>query len=128
MQIRLHCIHLTTVTNIYSLFELLLKRNWCSEKKKKLWFNRTDRISSCFRIYLFSKSYFCYKIIYLISGNYQEPIHPVPIPVHVEEYCQTKGSYCLCHYCKCEKGTINCKNPGYGKIFINSWRIWYWCT
>ena len=24
-----------------------------------------------------------------------------------------KGSYCQCHYCKCEKGHVSCK--GYGK-------------
>ncbi|XP_059083358.1 uncharacterized protein LOC131880692 [Tigriopus californicus] len=27
--------------------------------------------------------------------------------------CIVKGSYCSCHYCKCEKGHIHC--GGYGK-------------
>ncbi len=27
--------------------------------------------------------------------------------------CIVKGSYCNCHYCKCEKGHIHC--GGYGK-------------
>ena len=27
--------------------------------------------------------------------------------------CLVKGSYCNCHYCKCEKGTVHC--GGYGK-------------
>ena len=26
--------------------------------------------------------------------------------------CIVKGSYCQCHYCKCEKGHVSCK--GYG--------------
>ncbi len=26
--------------------------------------------------------------------------------------CIVKGSYCNCHYCKCEKGWVHC---GYGK-------------
>jgi hypothetical protein len=55
----------------------------------------------------------------IYTANYQDHIAEPPIiPVHhVEEYCQTKGSYCLCHYCKCEKGLINCKNAGYGKKY-----------
>lgn len=32
--------------------------------------------------------------------------------------CIVKGSYCSCHYCKCEKGHIHCgKHGGYGKIY-----------
>ncbi len=27
--------------------------------------------------------------------------------------CIVKGSYCNCHYCKCEKGWVHC--GGYGK-------------
>ena len=27
--------------------------------------------------------------------------------------CLVKGSYCQCHYCKCEKGQVHCS--GYGK-------------
>ena len=27
--------------------------------------------------------------------------------------CLVKGSYCNCHYCKCDKGTVHC--GGYGK-------------
>ena len=27
--------------------------------------------------------------------------------------CIVKGSYCNCHYCKCEKGHVHC--GGYGK-------------
>ena len=26
--------------------------------------------------------------------------------------CLVKGSYCQCHYCKCEKGHIHCKGHG----------------
>ena len=30
--------------------------------------------------------------------------------------CIVKGSYCSCHYCKCEKGWVHCgKKHGYGK-------------
>ena len=30
--------------------------------------------------------------------------------------CIVKGSYCSCHYCKCEKGHIHCgKHGGYGE-------------
>ena len=29
--------------------------------------------------------------------------------------CIVKGSYCNCHYCKCEKGWVHCKGHGYGK-------------
>ena len=25
-----------------------------------------------------------------------------------------QGSYCQCHYCKCEKGHIHCKGHGHG--------------
>jgi hypothetical protein len=36
-----------------------------------------------------------------------------------EVSCETKGSYCLCHYCKCEKGRVHCGKPdlqfGYGR-------------
>ena len=28
--------------------------------------------------------------------------------------CIVKGSYCSCHYCKCEKGHIHCKGHGHG--------------
>ena len=30
--------------------------------------------------------------------------------------CIVKGSYCQCHYCKCEHGYLNCgsKKGGYG--------------
>ena len=28
--------------------------------------------------------------------------------------CIVKGSYCQCHYCKCEKGHIHCKGHGHG--------------
>ena len=29
--------------------------------------------------------------------------------------CIVKGSYCNCHYCKCEKGHVHCKEKhGYG--------------
>ena len=36
--------------------------------------------------------------------------------------CIVKGSYCSCHYCKCEKGQINCgkghgHGGGYGKKY-----------
>merc|ERR1711953_1569495 len=36
--------------------------------------------------------------------------------------CIVKGSYCSCHYCKCEKGQISCKGGhhgggGYGKKY-----------
>ena len=36
--------------------------------------------------------------------------------------CVVKGSYCQCHYCKCEKGQLHCQkkglgfNKGFGKI------------
>ena len=36
--------------------------------------------------------------------------------------CIVKGSYCQCHYCKCEKGQLHCQkkglgfNKGFGKI------------
>ena len=29
--------------------------------------------------------------------------------------CIVKGSYCSCHYCKCEHGHIHCKGHGHGK-------------
>ena len=35
--------------------------------------------------------------------------------------CVVKGSYCQCHYCKCEKGQLHCRakglafNHGFGK-------------
>ena len=28
--------------------------------------------------------------------------------------CIVKGSYCQCHYCKCEHGHIHCKGHGHG--------------
>ena len=28
--------------------------------------------------------------------------------------CIVKGSYCNCHYCKCEKGQISCSGYGHG--------------
>ena len=28
--------------------------------------------------------------------------------------CIVKGSYCNCHYCKCEKGHISCSGYGHG--------------
>ena len=28
--------------------------------------------------------------------------------------CIVKGSYCQCHYCKCEHGQIHCKGHGHG--------------
>lgn len=28
--------------------------------------------------------------------------------------CIVKGSYCACHYCKCEKGHVHCGKHGYG--------------
>ena len=38
--------------------------------------------------------------------------------------CIVKGSYCNCHYCKCEKGSVSCSGyghgsgKGYGKFFL----------
>ena len=32
--------------------------------------------------------------------------------------CIVKGSYCNCHYCKCEKGWVHC---GYGKHGYGEW-------
>ena len=29
--------------------------------------------------------------------------------------CIVKGSYCQCHYCKCEKGHVSCKGYGHEK-------------
>merc|ERR1719278_1236151 len=38
--------------------------------------------------------------------------------------CVVKGSYCQCHYCKCEKGQIHCRHKshhayasGFGKTY-----------
>ena len=28
--------------------------------------------------------------------------------------CVVKGSYCQCHYCKCEKGQLHCQKKGLG--------------
>ena len=28
--------------------------------------------------------------------------------------CIVKGSYCQCHYCKCEKGQLHCQKKGLG--------------
>ena len=28
--------------------------------------------------------------------------------------CIVKGSYCNCHYCKCEKGHVHCGGYGHG--------------
>merc|ERR1712064_17076 len=28
--------------------------------------------------------------------------------------CVVKGSYCQCHYCKCEKGQLHCSKKGFG--------------
>merc|ERR1711874_181177 len=28
--------------------------------------------------------------------------------------CVVKGSYCRCHYCKCEKGQLHCQKKGLG--------------
>ena len=37
--------------------------------------------------------------------------------------CIVKGSYCQCHYCKCEHGNVKCKGHGsgggYGKFQLN---------
>ena len=36
--------------------------------------------------------------------------------------CIVKGSYCNCHYCKCEKGHIHCGgygHHGHGKLKSN---------
>ena len=35
--------------------------------------------------------------------------------------CIVKGSYCNCHYCKCEKGHVHCGGygkGGHGKLFV----------
>ena len=39
------------------------------------------------------------------------------------DHCIVKGSYCQCHYCRCEKGQLHCKEdpkkkPGYGRISL----------
>ena len=33
--------------------------------------------------------------------------------------CIVKGSYCQCHYCKCEKGHVSCKGYGHDKGYGN---------
>ena len=38
--------------------------------------------------------------------------------------CIVKGSYCNCHYCKCEKGHVHCGGygkGGHGKIQFTNW-------
>merc|ERR1711974_446551 len=37
-------------------------------------------------------------------------------PVHhgTGTSCVVKGSYCQCHYCKCEKGQLHCRAKGLG--------------
>ena len=34
--------------------------------------------------------------------------------------CIVKGSYCQCHYCKCEKGHVSCKGYGHEKGYGNN--------
>ena len=35
--------------------------------------------------------------------------------LHISTHISTvQGSYCQCHYCKCEKGHIHCKGHGHG--------------
>ena len=34
--------------------------------------------------------------------------------------CIVKGSYCQCHYCKCEKGHVSCKGYGHDKGYGNN--------
>ena len=34
--------------------------------------------------------------------------------------CVVKGSYCQCHYCKCEKGHVSCKGYGHEKGYGNN--------
>ncbi len=45
-------------------------------------------------------------------------------------YIYKQGSYCNCHYCKCEKGSVHCDKHGYGEttfnfqnIFVNNNKI-----
>merc|ERR1712062_403794 len=35
--------------------------------------------------------------------------------------CIVKGSYCQCHYCKCEKGHVSCKGYGHEKGYGKSY-------
>ena len=38
--------------------------------------------------------------------------------------CVVKGSYCQCHYCKCEKGQLHCSKKGFGHHKVSQ-TIWY---
>ena len=38
--------------------------------------------------------------------------------------CIVKGSYCNCHYCKCEKGHVHCGGygkHGHGTLILKNW-------
>ena len=35
--------------------------------------------------------------------------------------CVVKGSYCQCHYCKCEKGQLHCAKKGFGGHKVLLW-------
>ena len=54
--------------------------------------------------------------------SYLDLFKTVSCPGPVKEVsCETKGSYCLCHYCKCEKGQVHCGKSdnqfGYGRAY-----------
>ncbi len=34
-------------------------------------------------------------------------------------FLSIQGSYCNCHYCKCEKGSVHCDKHGYGETTFN---------
>ena len=38
--------------------------------------------------------------------------------------CVVKGSYCQCHYCKCEKGHIHCKGHGHGGGYGEEYKLY----
>ena len=38
--------------------------------------------------------------------------------------CIVKGSYCSCHYCKCEKGWVKCKGHGEINTFQHTFNVY----
>ena len=39
--------------------------------------------------------------------------------------CIVKGSYCQCHYCKCEHGHLHCKGHGHGGGYGECGSVWH---
>ena len=66
------------------------------------------KMNNCFTVLFLSMMTLMVILPHVSADGYGHSSHGIGTA------CIVKGSYCQCHYCKCEHGHIHCKGHGHG--------------